>query len=146
MGTAVDIPHFCEFGWSELGEQWTELPSLSMAERDCLRRYVEALLGIGEGRIDEVWVFGSVARREAWPQGMGIRSDLDLLAVVSTSLPAEAVQAAIDATYPLFLQCGRLSPQFWTAAELDAPSTERKSMFVENFRRDAVLIWKCDKA
>lgn len=108
----------------------TKLPSLSVAERDCLRRYVEALLGIAEGRIDEVWVFGSVARREAWPQGMGIRSDLDLLAVVSTSLPAEAAQAAIDATYPLFLECGRqISPQFWTAVELDRPSTERKRMF-----------------
>jgi hypothetical protein len=77
---------------------------------------------------------------------MGLRSDLDLLAVVSASLPGEAVQAAVDATYPLFLECGRqISPQFCTAAELDRPSTERKRMFVENFRRDAVLIWKCDK-
>lgn len=125
----------------------TTLPNLSAMECDCLLRYVETLIGLGAGNIDEIWVFGSVARGESWPRGMGLRSDLDLLAVMNTRLAEEAVQSAVDATYPLFLECGRqISPEFWTVAELDAPSTERKRAFVENFRRDAILIWKRNQA
>jgi predicted nucleotidyltransferase len=39
-----------------------------------------------------VRVFGSVARGESWPAGIPIRSDLDLLVLVSEPIAVDAVQ------------------------------------------------------
>jgi predicted nucleotidyltransferase len=81
-------------------------------------------------------LFGSVARGESWPQGMPIRSDLDLLVVTSSPLTEERQQQLVDATYPLFLECGRqIGPQFRTRAQVD-----ESSAFLENVRRDGVRL------
>ena len=56
-------------------------------------------------------VFGSVARAEAWPAGMPIRSDLDLLVLTRRELSPAEKDELVDLTYPLFLECGRqISP------------------------------------
>jgi predicted nucleotidyltransferase len=88
---------------------------LSEAERRTLDAYV-ALLGerLGDGLL-AVRVFGSVARGEAWWEGMPIRSDLDLLVLVREPLEPELQRELVDATYPLYLESGRqLGPQFRT--------------------------------
>ena len=61
-----------------------EEPSLRVlddVERACLLRYIETLVTVLGEDLAAVWLFGSVARDEAWPRGMAIRSDLDLLVV-----------------------------------------------------------------
>jgi predicted nucleotidyltransferase len=116
-----------------------ETPHLSPAERDCLARYLTTLADTLGDRLEAVWLFGSAARGDAWWPGMPIRSDIDLVVVTREPLPEPTREALLDATYPLFLECGRqIGPQFRTAAELDAgPPTP----FLENFRRDRVLLW-----
>jgi predicted nucleotidyltransferase len=115
----------------------SELPLLTPAERSCLDRYVQLLEEtLGEG-LREILVYGSVARGESWPRGMPIRSDLDLLVVTDERVPEDRVAALIDATMPLFLECGRqLGPVFKTVDELRAPTE-----FVRQARRDGVRIY-----
>jgi predicted nucleotidyltransferase len=62
------------------------LPLLTETERRRVARYVETLRERLGPRLLGVRVFGSVARGEAWPQGMPIRSDLDLLVLVRDEL------------------------------------------------------------
>lgn len=87
------------------------LAILSDLERGCLDRYLDLLAEcLGDDLVEAV-VFGSVARGEAWPSGMSIRSDLDLLVRTRRELPDEEKGELVDATYPLFLECGRqISP------------------------------------
>jgi predicted nucleotidyltransferase len=93
--------------------------------------------------LEEVWVFGSVARGESWPAGMPIRSDLDLLVVTRAEVGAETEQALVDATYPLFLESGRqIGPAFWSRERLGSPPDERARRFLENVRREAIPLWR----
>jgi predicted nucleotidyltransferase len=89
----------------------TTLPVLSPAERGCLERYLDLLADrLGDDLVEAV-VFGSVARGEAWPRGMAIRSDLDLFVRTRRELTEPEKAELFDATYPLFLECGRqISP------------------------------------
>jgi predicted nucleotidyltransferase len=120
----------------------TALPTLDAETRSCLDRYVELLRReLGE-QLLEIRLFGSVARGEAWPAGMPIRSDVDLLVVTRSPLAADEVERLMDETYPLFLECGRqLGPQFRTAEQLAQPQDEQAAAFLENVRRDAVVLW-----
>jgi hypothetical protein len=61
--------------------------------------------------------------------------------VVTRSRLADDLQEElVNATYPLFLECGRqIGPQFRTAAELEV---EPPTAFLENLRRDGVLLWR----
>jgi predicted nucleotidyltransferase len=104
------------------------LPAYRQVER--LRRH-ERYLG--------AFVFGSVARGDAWPAGMPIRSDLDLLVLTRGRVPAEVEDALVDETYPLFLESGRqIGPTFWSRERLEHPPDERARRFLENVRREAV--------
>ena len=119
-----------------------EVPLLSEAERSCLDRYLDLLVERLGDQLLEVSVFGSVARGEAWPAGMPIRSDLDLLVVTDRSLAQDEIDALVDATMPLFLECGRqLGPQFRTHERLAEGSPE----FAEQLRRDAVRIYDASR-
>ncbi len=99
------------------------LELLNEAERRTLDAYVELLRErLGE-RLVSVRVFGSVARGESWPRGMPIHSDLDLLVLVREPLEPGLQQELIDATYPLFLESGRvIGPQFRTPEQHAASS------------------------
>ena len=119
-----------------------ELPTLTDAERSCLERYLDTLLDALGEQLLEVSVFGSVARGESWPAGMPIRSDLDLLVLVAAPLPQETIDALVDATLPLFLECGRqLGPQFRTHEGLAEGSPE----FAEELRRDAIVVYEASR-
>ena len=120
-----------------------ETPHLSSAERDCLARYVARLVDTLASELRSVWLFGSAARGDAWWPAMGIRSDIDILVVTATRLAEPLQEELVNATYPLFLECGRqIGPQFRTAAELEA---EPPTPFLENFRADAVLLWASNR-
>jgi predicted nucleotidyltransferase len=120
-----------------------DLPVLSQDERSCLARYLVVLVrGLGE-RLEEIVLFGSVARGESWPKGMPIRSDLDLLVVTQTALEGETTSALIDATLPLFLECGRaIAPQFRTRAQLERTSDERTAAFLAAVERDGICLYR----
>jgi predicted nucleotidyltransferase len=107
-----------------------------------LARYVDILTETLRSNLDEIVVFGSVARGEAWPRGMPIRSDLDLLVVTDGPVGDADVADLIDATLPLFLECGRqIAPQFRTREQL-AASDERTASFRENVARDGVTVFR----
>ena len=122
-----------------------ELPELAVlddVERSALERYVRLLVDELGANLDEIAVFGSVARGERWPAGMPLRSDLDLLVVTREPLSAAAVERLLEATFPLFLESGRqLGPQFRTREQLERPETEQGRRFVENVRRDAIVLY-----
>ena len=104
-------------------------------ERDCLERYV-ALLGERLGdELEEVILFGSAARGDMWPEHFPIRSDIDVLVLSRSAVAPELPEELIDATYPLFLECGRqIGPQFRTRDRVDG-------VFGENVERDGVRLW-----
>lgn len=119
-----------------------DLPLLSDAERSCLERYLDLLVERLGDRLLEVAVFGSVARGESWPTGMPIRSDLDLLVLTEKPLAQEEIDALVEATMPLFLECGRqLGPQFRTREGLAEGSRE----FAEHLRRDAIVLYDASR-
>lgn len=85
-------------------------------------------------------VFGSVARGETWPRGMPIRSDLDLLVVCDTPLSEERIEELVNATMPLFLECGRqLGPQFRTRAGLAEP---KGAAFLAKVEREGITVYR----
>jgi hypothetical protein len=87
-----------------------------------------------------VIVFGSVARGESWPRGMPIRSDLDLLVVCDKPLSEERIEELVNATLPLFLECGRqLGPQFRTREGLKRPEG---AAFLANVEREGITIYR----
>jgi predicted nucleotidyltransferase len=115
-------------------------PHLSPAERDCLQRYTTHLAETLQDELEAVWLFGSAARGDAWWPAMRIRSDIDIVVVTRAPLADDLQEELVNATYPLFLECGRqIGPQFRTAAELEI---EPPTAFLENLRRDGVLLWR----
>jgi predicted nucleotidyltransferase len=117
-----------------------EIPHLSELERDCLERYVVLLADRLAGELEAVWLFGSAARGDAWWPAMRIRSDVDIVAVTRAPVAEELQEELVNATYPLFLECGRqIGPQFRTVAELEA---KQPTAFLENLRREGVLLWR----
>ena len=109
------------------------LELLTDVERDCLERYLDLLAErLGDDLVEAV-VFGSVARGEAWPAGMPIRSDLDLLVRTRRELPEGEKAGLFDETYPLFLECGRqISP-----AIVARPTPDLEAALAE----DGVRVW-----
>lgn len=119
------------------------VPLLTDVERSCLERYLDVLAGALGEQLLEVSVYGSVARGEAWPPGMPIRSDLDLLVLTSSPVPEEVQTELLDATMPLFLECGRqLGPIFLTPEELERPATEGRRALAEHISRDAIRVYE----
>lgn len=120
-----------------------ELPLLGETERACLQSYLDLLVEALGTQLVEVAVFGSVARGESWPRGMPIRSDLDLLVVTEMPLPQKEIERLVDATMPLFLECGRqIGPQFRTREALARPKGERTARFVEHLEQDAIRVYE----
>lgn len=122
-------------------DMFSELELLTSVERSCLSRYLTLLTEALDVNLRRVVVFGSVARGESWPSGMPIRSDLDLLVVSRGVLEESVAQQLLDATLPLYLECGRqISPQFRTEEQLQA-ATETAATFRDHIARDGVTIY-----
>src|SRR5262245_35187350 len=115
--------------------EYAALEHLTDTERTCVVRYLDLLrerLGL---RLVEVHLFGSFAGGDAWPRASPMHSDVDLL-IVCSEQPSEAdLDDFVNATYPLFLECGRqISPVFKTRQALESPTTETGIAFLERFR------------
>jgi hypothetical protein len=115
---------------------------LSPPERGCLDRYCALLRDrLGEGLV-EVRLFGSAARGEMWPAGSPMHSDIDLLVVTREAVDAAEQERLLNATYPLYLECGRqLSPHFFTERRLASPEDERTREFLADIAPDTVTVW-----
>jgi predicted nucleotidyltransferase len=115
-------------------------PHLNAVERGCLERYV---VGATErlADLDEVWLFGSAARGDMWPDRWPTNSDIDLVVVTAAPVAAGVQEELVNAVYELYLECGRtISPQFRTASELAQARSER-TPFAESLGREGVLLW-----
>jgi predicted nucleotidyltransferase len=104
-------------------------------------RYVGVLRGRIAGSLREVWLFGSAARGDMWPDWHPSHSDIDLLVVTEDELGEELRDALLNETYPLFLAYGRqISPQWRTAAWMAAPPDQKAAAFVRTVRSEGVRI------
>jgi predicted nucleotidyltransferase len=112
---------------------------LSDAERACLGRFVAfARERLGERLVLAV-PFGSAARGEMWPAGFPIHSDFDVLLVVDGPVDPADRDALVDATYPLFLECGRqISPALLPVERWEHPAAGTEAELVAAVRRDGV--------
>jgi hypothetical protein len=58
-------------------------------------------------------------------------------------VPKNVADELVDATMPLFLECGRqLGPVFKTTDDLAHPKSERAAEFFRQFRRDSVPLYR----
>jgi predicted nucleotidyltransferase len=112
-------------------------------ERGCLDRYVQQLEEVLGIELLEVTLFGSAARGEMWPPTAPMHSDVDIVVVTASPVAETVEQRLIDATYPLFLECGRqISPHFFTHERVTAPATERDRGLVEQLTSDGMVLWR----
>jgi predicted nucleotidyltransferase len=123
-------------------QQIAELNVLSEVELECVSIYVGRLRKALGADLKEVCVFGSVACGAIWHEGIGIRSDIDLL-VVTQQPPSDARKdELINSTYDLFLACGRqIAPAFVTAADFATPSSPQRSEFLESIANEKKKIY-----
>src|SRR5215470_10639187 len=118
------------------------LEHLTGTERACVVRYVDLLRDRLGPRLLEVHLFGSFARGDAWRRSSAMHSDVDLLVVCSERPSEPELEEFANATYPLFLECGRqLSPQFRTRQALESPTTEVGIAFLGRFRNEGRLLF-----
>ena len=83
----------------------------------------------------EVWLFGSAARGDMWPEDHPLHSDIDLAVVTDEPIDGALAEELVNATYPLFLACGRqISPQWRTTAWMEAPPDDKAVDFIERLR------------
>jgi predicted nucleotidyltransferase len=124
-----------------------DLSALDESARSCLARYVGRLIASLGEELEEVVLFGLVARAESWPQGMPIRSDIDLLVVTRASVDVAVTTQLLEATYELFLECGRqIAPCFRARKEMQNPADDRAAAFLLNVslcRRGSIRRQEC---
>jgi len=71
-----------------------------------------------------------------------MHSDVDLLVWCSDQPSPGEIEDLVNATYPLYLECGRqLSPQFRTRASLESPTTPVGRAFLEAFCHEGRLLF-----
>ena len=117
------------------------LSHLDEAERECVLRYLSLLAQHLGGNLVQVWLCGSAARGDRWPDWMPIHSDIDLLVLTNESVPQGYQEQLIAKTYPFFLECGRqISPQFRTMEQFCAPQDVRTRGFVTRVRAEGYVI------
>jgi predicted nucleotidyltransferase len=105
---------------------------LTDVEHDCLARYCDLLAERLGDRLVAVRMFGSAARDDMWGAQSPMHSDVDLLVVTREAVPEGEQEDLLNATYPLYLECGRqLSPHFLSERRLAAPEDERTREFLE---------------
>jgi predicted nucleotidyltransferase len=116
--------------------------SLTDAERECVRRYCALVADTLGPNLRRVILFGSAARGDMWPEASPMHSDVDLLVETDREVAADERSDLVDATYELFLECGRqISPTFRTVEQLASSRDERVQEFAERLAADGVVVW-----
>jgi len=119
------------------------LVHLNETERDCVLQYLSLLIDQMAETLQEVWLFGSAARGDMWPDWSPMHSDIDLLLLTERPVPLELQESLVNETYPLFLKCGRqISPQFRTIAQFYVPADDKTSDFSQRVQGEGKLIYK----
>ncbi len=119
------------------------LRHLNAQERDCLQRYCAVLRERLGATLIEVWLFGSAARGDMWPDWSPMHSDIDLLIITNAPASQEVCEALVDETYPLFLECGRqISPSVTTLDDFRTPPTERLRDAFERVRQEGAVVYR----
>jgi predicted nucleotidyltransferase len=109
--------------------------------KEIVEQYVDILRARIGPSLREVWLFGSAARGDMWPEWHPGRSDIDLLVVTEQELDEDLRSILVNETYPLFLAHGRqISPQWRSAAWLMEPSDEKAAAFIRTLRSEGVRI------
>mgnify|MGYP002396730285 CR=1 FL=1 len=109
-------------------------------------RYVVLLVDQLAGNLAEVWVFGSAASGDMWPDWMPMHSDIDLLFLTNQAVPQGVQEALVYETYPLFLESGHeISPQFRALRELSRPVDDRSREFATRVRTEGGRIYASEK-
>jgi predicted nucleotidyltransferase len=115
---------------------------LNEQEVRCLQRYCALLSERLGDRLVEVRMFGSAARGDMWPSHAPQHSDIDLLVITRGAVEEVQAEALVNATYPLYLECGRqLSPQFFAQDRLGNPPDARTREFIASIAGDARVVW-----
>jgi predicted nucleotidyltransferase len=123
-------------------EQANPLRHLNATEQDCVRRYVALLRERLGDNLVEVRLFGSAARGDMWSQRFPIYSDIDLLVLMQEPLSPEVREELVNATYPLYLECGRQSgPQWRTIEQWALPKDERAQAFKANVDAEGCTLY-----
>ena len=74
-----------------------KLEPLIPKERACVQRYLDLIeKRLGEN-LKQIWLFGSAARGDRWPDSSPMRSDIDLLILSQTSVLGEVQRDLFDA-------------------------------------------------
>ncbi len=121
------------------------LQHLNDQERDCLHRFFGVLRERLGAALVEVWLFGSAARGDMWPEGSPMHSDIDLLILTTVRPPKELAEALVDETYPFFLECGRqISPSVTTLDEFRNPPSERLREVYERVRSEGAVVYRAE--
>ncbi len=67
----------------------------------------------------------------------------NIVGAKETIFKSGEVKELVDATYPLFLRCGRqISPQFRTLAEFHSPPNDRRREFFDRVRKEGHVIFE----
>lgn len=115
------------------------LDGLSTEEKSCVRRYIDTLAEHLGADLREIWLFGSAARGDMW-SAMPIRSDIDILVLVSRPVPEDLEEGLVNATLPLFLECGRqIGPQFRTTEWFMDPEEPHRDFVARVHEEGSVL-------
>ena len=118
------------------------LKHLTTGERGSVRRYLDLVAARLTTGLVQIWLYGSAARGDMWPAHLPYRSDIDLLVLSREPIAPEVREELVDATYPLYLECGRqISPQFRTTSWFEAPEDEREREFAARVRQEGVTIY-----
>ncbi len=119
------------------------LINLNASERDCLLRFISLVMErLGE-ELCQIWVFGSTARGDMWPDHMPFHSDVDLLLLTRQPVSAELEEELLNETYPLFLECGRqISPQWRTMDWFQKPDNERAREFIARVTSEGQILFQ----
>jgi predicted nucleotidyltransferase len=121
------------------------LQHLNSRERDCLQRFFALLRERLGAALVEVWLFGSAARGDMWPDRSPMHSDIDLLILTTAHPPKELCESLVDETYPFFLECGRqISPSVTTVDEFREPPNERLRDVYARVRSEGAVVFRPD--
>lgn len=118
------------------------LEHLEEIEQDCVRRFVSLLADRLAENLVEVRLFGSAARGDMW-RWLPISSDVDLLVLTQDPVNATMQDELVNATYPLYLECGRqIGPQWRTLDQWQNPQTDPEREFKRNVEAEGRELFK----
>lgn len=145
MVSRKDIELRVEGNRTVTNDQPNPLRHLNAIEQDCVRRYVSLLCEqLGDNLVD-VQLFGSAVRGDMWSDRFPIHSDIDVLVLTQEPIAPDMQEELFNATYPLYLECGRqIGPQWRTVEQWASPKNEQAEVFKTNVEAEGQRLY--DKA